>query len=110
VSTAAGATGAPSSPGAAHSAAGFDGVPVYQPSRTIKRSSGSLLLASPNSYADVSSYYATTLANQGWVIVSKESLPQGEIITVKRGTVVASVLLAPKGTGASIDIAAYSTR
>jgi hypothetical protein len=67
-----------------------------------------LFLSSPNSYADVSSYYASALANQGWVTVSKESIPQGEIITVRRGTIVASVELAPKGSGASISIAAYS--
>jgi hypothetical protein len=109
VSTPAGATSAPSSPGAANSA-GLDGVPAYQPSRTVKRSSQSLILFSPDSVAKVHSFYSSTLASGGWITVSKEALSDREIFTVRRGTVVASVLLAPKGSGTAVEIAAYSSR
>jgi hypothetical protein len=109
VSTPAGATSAPSSPGAANSAV-LDGVPVYQPSRTIKRRPQALLLSSPSSVTRISSYYASALSHGGWTIVSKRTIPNGGILTAKSGTVVASVILAAKGSGASIVIGAYSTR
>jgi hypothetical protein len=99
-----------SSAGAANSAAGVDGVPAYQPSRTIKRSSHSLYLLTPDSVTKVRSAYPSTIAGSGWVTVSKEIIPQGEILTVKRGPVVASVEIAPQESGASISIAAYSQR
>lgn len=108
VSTPTGATSAPSSPGAANSA-GLDGVPAYQPSRTVKRSSQSLILRSPDSVAKVQSFYSSALAGGGWVTVAKEALSSGEILTARRGTVVASVLVGPQGSGASISIAAYSS-
>jgi hypothetical protein len=101
-----------SSARAANSAAGVDGVPAYQPSRTIKRSADSLYLLTPDSVTRVLSAYPSTIAGSGWVTVSKVPLGEtlGETFTVKRGTVVASIDIAPKEGGASISIAAYSTR
>jgi hypothetical protein len=68
-----------------------------------------LFLFSPDSVTKVSFAYPSTIAGSGWVTVSKEEIPQGEIFTVKRGTVVASIDIAPKGSGSTISIAAYST-
>lgn len=107
-SRAAGATGAASSPGAANSAAGLDGVPAYQPSRTIKRSSHYLVLFSPDSEAKVRSAYPSMFAGGGWAIVAREMIPNGEIFTARRGTTVASVEVGAKGSGASIVIGTYS--
>jgi hypothetical protein len=98
----------PSAPSGPAITAGINGIPAYQPSRTITRARDALFLVSPSLFKTVSSYYASVFAGNGWVIASKTAAPTHTVFTVSRGSLAASVVITPERGGTAVAISSYS--
>jgi hypothetical protein len=83
------------------------GLPEYQPSSVVSKTSTSTVLTSPDSVAKIGSFYANALANGGWHLSSSSAGSYHASFTAHRGNQGASISVYPRGGGSGISISTY---
>jgi hypothetical protein len=83
---------------------GADGVPVYEPSTVVNEAPGSLRIISSESVTRVAAYYASTLASEGRVVVSKTVTFGGAGFTLRENGQEVTVAVYPRASGSGVLI------
>ena len=85
------------------------GIPNYEPSTLVSRSTSSRTLQSSAPVDEVSAFYADAMEKGGWETVSKTAGKYSATLTVEKTGHGASISIAAIGLGTSISITTYPT-
>lgn len=83
------------------------GLPDYQPSKVVSKTSGSTVLESSDSVRTIGEFYADALAKGGWQVTTSSAGSYHASFTAHRGDEGTSISVYPRLGGSGISISTY---